>query len=374
MFYKRYTYRLLPTEEQKVLLIKNMGCCRYVYNWGLDYCSKEYQKNKRTPTSFDVCLKLTELKHTEGYEWLNEAYSTSLQLSVRRLGEGFTNFFRGISGHPKFKTKKNIQKCEYIHISVFDSYIKIPKIGNIKYINSRNIPDNATVKSAVISLNKIGYFNISILLQFDIEEPKKKEIKSDTTIGVDLGISHYAILSNGLKFENQKPLIHYLKRLRVEQRKLQRCKIGSKNREKQKIVVAKIHEKIKNKRRYIMHHIANYLVNNYDTICVESLSIKNLIKNKRLSKHIGDAAWGLFICILKEKCEWNGKNLIQIDKYAPSSKRCSCCGYIYNDLKLDIRSWLCPNCGTFHDRDINAATNIKLYGLGVKPYSAKTRQ
>lgn len=373
MIYKAFKYRLFPNSEQQEKLNKTLGCVRFIYNWGLNEKSKAYSTDKTNINCFDLINKVTELKKQEEYNWLKDVHSQTLQMSLRNLDNAFTNFFKKKSKFPKFKKKNNNQSFQYPQgIKINEGKVFLPKIGWVNYDNHRNILGE--IKTVTVSKTPTGKYFVSILCDTKLLTPNKKPININTSVGVDLGIKNFAILSNGKIFENQKYLTNKLKQLRKEQRKLQRCKQGSKNREKQRIVVAKIHEKITNQRLDYIHKISYYLTENFDTICVEDLNIAGMIKNHNLSRSIGEQGWNMLNEQLVYKCEWKGKNYIQIGRFEPSSKRCNCCGYINNELKLSDRIWICDNCEKEIDRDLNASLNIRDYGVRFNPVNAKVVQ
>lgn len=368
---KAYKYELIPNEEQKHQLNGAFGSCRMVYNLALETKNTAYQKGVNL-TCFDLIKQLPELKET--FDWLKETPSQSLQQSISNLDNAFTNFFKGRASFPKFK-KKDAHQSFRIPIAVkvdFEAWtVQLPKYGKVKFHNSRTF--EGLVKQATVSKSTTGRYFISILVDNKRELPSKKPILGSTTIGIDLGIKHFAILSNGVKINNNKFLIQSLKDLRREQRSLSRKKKGSNRRLLQKQKVAKLHEKVTNQRKDFLHKLSTQIVNEYDSIAIENLNVSGMIKNHKLAKHIADASWGTFEIMLKYKAEWKGKNILQIGRFEPSSKICSC-GKINNELRLSQRTWTCKHCNTTHDRDILAANNIKKFGLGQNQANAKVVQ
>jgi len=368
---KAYKYELIPTEEQKRQLNGAFSSCRMVYNLALETKNTAYQKGINI-TCFDLIRQLPDLK--EGFPWLKETPSQSLQQSISNLDNAFTNFFKGKAKFPNFKKKDSKQSFKIpLAIKVdFDNWtVNVPKYGKIKFHNSRIF--NGIVKQATVSKTTTDRYFISILVDDKRELPKKTPIKEKTTIGIDLGIKHFAILSNGTKIENNRFIIQSLKELKREQRNLSRKKKGSNRRLIQKYKVAKIHEKVTNQRKDFLHKLSTQIVNEYDSIAIENLNVAGMKKNHKLSKHITDASWGTFETMLKYKADWYGKNILQIGRFEPSSKMCSC-GKINNELKLSQRDWTCKHCGKTHDRDILAANNIKKFGLGQNQANAKVVQ
>jgi putative transposase len=365
---KAYKYELAPTDAQKDQLNRAFGSCRAVYNLALETKNTAYQAGKRL-TCFDLINQLPELK--KECEWLKEVPSHSLQQAISNLDNAFTNFFKGRASFPKFK-KKNAKQSFRIPTAVTVNFetncVRLPKYGDVRFHNSRQF--TGTVKQATVSKTTTGRYFISILVEDGKLVPAKKEIKESTTIGIDLGLKHFAILSDGTKIENPKFLVKAQKELRKQQRSLSRKKKGSNKREKQKLVVAKLYEKITNQRKDFLHKLSTQIINKYDSVAIENLNVSGMMQNKNLSKHIADVSWGTFESYLKYKAEWYGKNILQIGRFEPSSKMCSC-GIVNNQLKLSQREWVCVSCGTIHDRDILAANNIKRFGLGQTQAGAK---
>lgn len=305
--------------------------------------------------------------------WLKECHSQVLLCSLKNLDTAYNNFFKGFDKHPQFKKKGNKQSISYPQkVKIDNNKVYLPKIGWVKYDKSRDIVGR--IKTTTVSKTPTNKYYVSILCEIICDEAKKEKITKDTAVGIDLGIKTFAVTSDGEVFENQKYLHKNLRRLRVEQRKLQRCKKGSKRREKQRLVVAHIHEKITNQRNDFLHKLSTYLVKKYGTICMEDLSVQEWQKDKRTAMAVNELGFTEFNRMLEYKCEWMGKSYIKIDRYEPSSKRCHHCGYINHELKLKDRKWICPKCGTAIDRDFNAALNIRDYGLGVQPSDAKMAQ
>lgn len=374
--FKSYRFQLNPTEKQIVSISNHIGCNRFVYNWGLNEKSKAYSESQIKLSCFDLCKKLTQLKKQKGFEWLGDVYSQTLQSSLRNLDNAYTSFFNKHSNYPKFKSKKtSYQSYQYTqHSKVKDNLIYLPKVGWVLFYKSREIVGK--IKTVTVSKTPTNKYFVSILCDNSLPIPKSKPIKNITTVGIDLGIKYFAVTSDREVFENQKHFNKLQKRLRVEQRKLSRkfkkgAKEQSKNYHKQRLTVAKLHEKIANQRLDNLHKISTYLVNKYDTICIEDLNVSQMLSNPKLAKHIQDCGWRTFRTLLEYKCKEKGKNLIVIGRFEPSSKRCNTCGHI-NQISLSDRTFNCSNCNILIERDLNAARNIKDYGLGVKPLDVKT--
>ena len=363
MIQKSYKYRIYPTKNQQELFEKHFGSVRWVFNWGLEKKIKAYQKNKRQLSCFDLINELTKLKKKKDYQWLNEVNSQSLQMALRNLDNAFTSFFRKQNKFPKFKSKKYGKDSFQIPQRLkLDDKLSIPKIPDIKIKLSR--PIEGKIKTATISKTPTNKYFISILTEQDKELPKKPKINEKSTIGIDLGIKTFATISDGRKIENPKYLKKSERKLKREQHRLSRKQKGSKNKEKQRLKVALIHEKITNQRSDFLHKLTHQLTheNQVKSIAIEDLGVRNLLKNHYLAKAISDVAWQEFRRQLEYKCDWYGRNLLIIGRFEASSKTCAC-GYVNHDLKLSDREWTCPKCRAKHDRDILASQNIKKFAL-----------
>ncbi|MDK2948971.1 MAG: putative transposase [Patescibacteria group bacterium] len=363
MIQRAYKYRIFPNKEQVELFEKHFGSTRFVFNWGLEKKIKAYQKDKKRLTCFDLINELTKLKKEKDFEWLNEVNSQSLQVSLRNLDNAFTNFFRKQNKFPNFKSKKHNKNSFQIpqHLKLSEK-LDIPKIKDIKIIQHRKL--EGKIKTATISKTTTGKYYISILIEQSKDLPKKDKIKDKTTIGIDLGIKTFATISDGRKIDNPKYLKKSERKLKRQQRWLSRKIKGSKNRNKQRIKVALIHEKINNQRSDFLHKFSYELTHEkqVSSIAIEDLNVKGMVKNHYLARSISDVAWSEFKRQLEYKCDWYGKNLLVIGRFEASSKTCSC-GVVNQDLKLSDREWTCKECKTKHDRDILAANNIKKFAL-----------
>lgn len=375
---RAYKYELKPTDEQKVHLNQCFGNCRFIFNLALETKIQAYSTWKKNISAYDLMKQLTELK--QDLDWLNLTPIHALQHSISHLDAAFLNFFKGRSGFPKFKSKHNKQS---FHIPAgikinFDTWqVFIPKFKWVQIHHDRTF--SGTIRNATISKSQTGRYFISILTETGKEIPEKKPITQKTTVGIDVGLKHFATLSDGTKIDNPKFLFHSLRRLRIEQRTLsRRFKKGAKeqsiNWQKQKIVVAKLHEKIANQRKDFLHKTSTAIIKQYDMICMENLNISGMVKNRSLSRAIADVAWGTFESYVKYKSDWYGKNFMQIGRFEPSSKTTSCCGAFLENLTLSDRIIICPKCGMRHDRDLNAANNIKTIGLRTQPLLANAGQ
>ena len=363
---KAFKYRLYPNKEQKVLLEKHFGCVRFVWNWALGKKMESYQKDKTNLSRYELQAELPKMKKGD-QPWLAEVGSLSIQSKLEDLDKAYTSFFKKKVAYPKFKCKRNDQKFRVPQNTKVDfekEKVIIPKfLCGIKCVFDRTFEGN--ISSSYVSKTTTGKYFISILVEDGKELPTKPTIKEKTTIGIDLGLKHFATLSDGTKVENPKPLKRFLKKLKKQQRQLSNKTKGSNNRNKQRIKVAKTHEKITNCRKDFHHKLSHKLThdNQVKTICMETLSTKDMMENSYMARQIADVGWNSFTNILKYKCDWYGKNFVQIGRFEPSSKLCSC-GYINHSLALKDREWTCPSCNITHDRDILAANNIKKLGLG----------
>jgi putative transposase len=364
---KAFKYQLQPTKEQEVLLNKHFGCSRFVWNWALGEKMKAYQLDKTNLSRYDLQARLPIMKKQEEFSWLKEVNSLAIQAKLEDLDKAYTSFYKKKANYPKFKSKKNRQSFrvpQNTKVNWKDKKVIIPKfLEGIRFDAHRTF--EGKISSSYVSKTTTGKYFISILVEDGKALPSKPKVKEETTIGIDLGISRFATISTGEKIDNPRLLKIKLDRIRREQKKLSRKQKGSNNREKQRIKLAKLHEQVANSRKDFHHKLSHKLThdNQVDTIVMETLSIKNMMKNKRLSRHIGDCSWYQFQTFLKYKCDWYGKNFIQIGRFEPSSKLCSC-GKINHDLTLKDRVWTCEACGKTHDRDILASNNIKQIGLG----------
>ena len=369
MLQKAFKYRLYPTPEQETLLSKHFGCVRYIYNWALASKIEAYKTEKRTENFISLGNKLPALK--EELEWLKEVNSQCLQSALKNLDNAFKRFFKEKRGFPKFKSKK--RRKDSFHAPQFGTVdwdkntISVPKIKDIPAVLSRTFVGK--IKTITISRSPAGRYFASVLVEIEGELPSKPTIREDRTVGIDVGIKTYATLSTGERIDNPKYLKKTQERLKYEQYRLakmdniNKTKDGKK-REKQRIRVARLHEKVRNQRDDFLHRLTHRLThdNQVDSIVVEDLSVKGMLKNHCLAGSISDAAWGKFFEFLSYKCDWYGKNLVTIGKFDPSSRLCPC-GVVNKDLTLKDREWDCAACGRHHDRDLLAAQNIKHFGL-----------
>ena len=368
---RAYKYRIYPTDEQKVLFAKTFGCCRFVYNWALNLKIEAYKLEKKSVAYKEVQDRMVnELKKEN--QWLTEVNSQALLNSIRNLDTAYKNFFRDTHavGFPRFKSRKNRQsfQCpQHCSVDFGKGTVSIPKAKDIPAVLHRRF--KGTVKTVTVSMTPSGKYFASVLVDTAIQELPVSPIQGDTALGIDLGIKSLAVCSDGRTFDNPKNLQHSLDRLALLQKRLSRKQKGSANRNKARIRVARLQEHIANCRKDNLHKITHVLTHESQvrTLCMENLNVKGMQSNHHLAQAVGDASFGMFLTMLEYKCRWSGVNLVKIDRFAPSSKTCGQCGYVYKGLKLSERSWICPECGTHHDRDFNAACNIKEFGLKALP-------
>ena len=358
---KAFKYRIYPSEEQETLLKKHFGCCRFIYNWGLENKKKLYESQKVSISCFDLMKHIPEIKKDK--EWLSEVNSQSLQQSLHHLNDGFLKFFKKKAGFPKFKSKYEKQSFQCPQSTKVDfekSTVSIPKILNISVVFSRKF--EGKIKTTTISRTKTNKYYISILVDDGKELPLKPEINESKTIGVDLGLKDFLTTSSGEKISNLRfgQDQRWIKR---HQRQLVRRKKKGQNRQKTKFRIARDFEKIRNRRTDFLQKLSTKLIRENQTICLEDLNVQGMMANHKLAGSIGRVAWGEFVSMLKYKSDWYGKNLLQIGRFEPSSKTCSVCGWVKKDLTLEDREWICQGCGAKHDRDVNAAQNIKAFAL-----------
>lgn len=360
--FKAYRYRITPDAEQAAMLARTFGCARYVYNWGLRVRTDAfYQRQERIGYTENSKL-LTALKQESDKLWLAECSNVVLQQSLSNLDTAFKNFFQGRARYPTFKNRFGKQSARYTtsgfrwkNGKIWLAKMKTP----LDICWSREF--TGTPSGVTVSKDSSGRYFISILVKEEIQLlPVINKM-----IGIDLGLKHAAILSDGTKIPNPTFLRKAEKKLARAQRKLSRTQKDSKNREKARHQVALVHAKIADQRRDWQHKLTTQIVKENQVISVESLKVKNMVKNHCLAKSILDVGWGEMIRQLEYKTNWYGRTLVKIDQWYPSSKRCSACGYILDILKLNTREWTCPECGIAHDRDINAATNILSAGLSI---------
>jgi len=372
MTQKAFKYRFYPTPEQEILLRRTMGCARLVYNKALAIRTEAWYERQQRVGYEDTSAMLTQWKKQEDLQFLKEVSSVPLQQGLRHLQSAFTNFFAGRAKYPNFKKKHNGGKAEFTKAAFRwkDSQAFLAKCAEPLAIRwSRNIPEGAEPSTISVKLSPSGRWTASLVVDVEIEPLPE----SPNQIGLDLGITSLIALSNGEKVANPKTFKAKRRKLRKAQKALSRKHKGSRNRDKARLKVAKVHEQISDARNDFLHKLTTRLVRENQTIAVEDLAVKNMVKNHKLALAISDASWGELVRQLEYKCDWYGRNFVKIDRWFPSSKRCGNCGHIVDKLPLNVREWDCPKCGSHHDRDVNAARNILAAGLAVSVCGATVR-
>lgn len=372
MTLKAFSYRFYPTPEQENLLRRTLGCVRLVYNHALAARTEAWYKEQKRVGYAETSSMLTQWKKTEELDFLNNVSCVPLQQCLRHLQTALSNFFDGRAKYPNFKKKRNGGSAEFTK-SAFkfkDGQVYLAKCTQALPIRwSRMLPSGATPSTITVKLSPSGRWSVSLLVDVEIEKLPPKEDR----VGIDLGIASLLTLSTGEKIANPKGFKAKYRKLRKAQKALSRKQKGSNNRQKALLKVARVHQEIADARKDNVHKLTTRLVRENQTIAVEDLAVKNMIKNPKLALAISDASWGELVRQLEYKCDWYGRDLIKIDRWFPSSKRCFECGYIVEKLPLNVREWDCLHCGTHHDRDINASKNILAAGLAVSVCGATVR-
>jgi putative transposase len=356
--------RLYPTQDQQEILAQHFGCSRWWWNYSLNLCIQTYKETGKGLTQLALNKLLPQLKKQEETKWLSECYSQVLQATTLNLVTAYKNFFEGRARYPRFKSKKNKQSIQYPQsVKVVDGYLKFPgRVGLVKSKIHRLI--EGSIKTATVSITPSGKYYAAILTELEGDNPTPHT--DGKVAGIDLGIKDFAIVSDGVKtskYANPKHLRLHERNLKRKQQKLARKEKGSKSRDKARLLVARVHERVSNVRQDYLHKLSRKLVDDNQVIVVESLNTKGMVRNHKLALAISDVGWGMFVNFLQYKLDREGKVLIEIDRWFPSSKLCSNCHYQIGEMPLDVRSWICPSCGTHHDRDGNAAINIRAEGI-----------
>ena len=361
---RAYRYRFYPTAEQEQILARTFGCVRFVYNRMLRERTDAWFERQERVGYHATSAMLTALKKEPELEWLNEVSSVPLQQSLRHLQTAFSNFFAKRAKYPNFKRKDSKQAAEYT-TSAFKwdgRELRLAKMDaplDIRW--SRKIPKAAVVTTVTVSKDAAGRYFASLLCDDSVS--KKRKVAAQ--VGIDLGLTHFAVLSTGEKITSPKAFRRNEVRLASAHRRLAKKQMGSKNRAKAKLKIARIHARIADARKDFLHKLSTRLVNENQVIAIETLAVSNMQKNHCLAKSIADASWSEFVRQIEYKAQWYGRTLIGIDRWCPSSKRCNDCGYVLSALPLSVREWSCPECGTVHDRDVNAARNVLAEGLSA---------
>ena len=352
--------RLYPTQQQKEQLSKAFGCTRWLWNRFLAMTNETYKNTGKGLSRYDLQKQLPSLK--KEYEWLSETYSQCLQVVCLNLSRAFINFFEKRAKFPRFKAKHQKQSISYPqNVKIMTETIKFPKLGEIYAKIHR--PIDGKIKTVTISKNKANQYYASVLFEVEGENPSVST--EGKAIGLDMGLTDFCITSDGSKYANPRWLDKHEKNLAIKQKALSRKQKGGKNRDKARVKVAKVHNRISRCREDFQHKLSRKIVNENQVIVVENLNIKGMVQNHCLAKSIHQVGWGQFMTMLKYKAEQEGKVYLEIERFFPSSKTCHHCLNVVDSLPLDIRVWTCDNCGTKHDRDINASINIRDEGLRI---------
>jgi putative transposase len=361
---RAYRYRVYPTPEQARNLAQTFGCTRFVYNWALHTRLRAYFDHGKKLSTKDLSAALPALKKAEGTAWLRDVSSVPLQQALRHLDAAYANFFAGRADYPTFKKKHHEQSATYTDnaFTLRDGMLTLAKqLEPLPIVWSRPLPKDVQPSSVTVTRDKIGRYFVSIL----VEEEIAPLAHSEKAVGIDLGLKTFLVTSDGQTIANPRYYARDEKKLAQAQRRHARKKKSGKNREKARCKVARLHARIADTRRDFQQQVSTRLIRENQVICLETLNIKGMVKNHSLAKAISDVGWGGFVRQLEYKARWYGRTLVKIDRWYPSSKTCSACGYLQDALTLDVRAWICLACGVQHDRDRNAAQNILTAGLAA---------
>ena len=368
---RAYKYKMKPTKAQSEYFSKCFGCMRYVYNYALAEKIKAYTNEKKTISFFDLCAIIRKLRKDDGHKWLNEVPALSLNYSLLNLNNAYNHFFKTKAGFPKYKSKKHCRDSVKFDAQStkydFSSFqVRIPKIGWVKLCHERTFYQSTVkVNSTTVSRDASGTYWCTVSIEDGVLPKPKAKVTKETAVGIDMGISEFATLSNGERIQNMRFSEKEESRIARMQRCLARKNRGSKNEQPsnrylrfRKKIACK-HRCIESSRTDFLQKLSTDLMRKYDTICIEDLNVKGMMRNHSLAGAVSSVSWSSFVRMLEYKSEWYGVNLLKVGRYNPTSQTCSVCGYRNNETKdLSIREWTCPECGAHHDRDINAAINI----------------
>lgn len=361
-----YKYRIYPDAAQAILFAQHFGAVRFVYNTALEMRNRYYERVGERLSRRAVQDQFVALKKTAEFGWLYDVNSQSILAALEDVHRAYENFFQGRAKFPRPKTKKSHWQgfhCpQHVQIDYSGGRVRIPKVGWVKAKLHRRA--EGTIKTATVKRSPSGTYTVSILVESEIANSLRSPICGTTTRGFDLGLTHFLIDDIGRKVPNPRFLKAHLLRLAIAQKKLARRKVGSNNRARQRMIVARRHETIANHRNNFLHQQSSKLVrdNQVETLAFEDLHVKGMVRNRRLARHIADVAWGRFLDYVEYKCEWSGKNFLKCGRWCASTRECHC-GYINKSLTLSDRQWTCPQCGVTHDRDVLAAQNVKKFAL-----------
>ena len=363
MLHKAVQVRLYPTKEQEIQLAQSFGCARWWWNYALNKSIETYKETGKGLTRAALNALLPVLKKADDTIWLADCYSQVLQATTLNLTTAYKNFFDKRAGFPKFKSKHGKQSIQYPqNVKIVDGNVKLP--GDIGIVKAKiHRPIEGKIKTVTVSKTPSGKYLASILTELEGENPV---ITFGKIYGIDLGLKHFAVVTDGekvSKYDNPKHLAKHEKNLKRKQKKLARKVKGSNSRNKYRKVVAKVYERVSNSRQDFLHKLSYKLVSDSQAVIVENLNVRGMVRNHKLAKSISDVGWGTFANFLAYKLERKGAKLVEIDRWFPSSKLCQKCFYQIGEMPLDVREWTCPHCNTHHDRDGNAAQNIRAEGI-----------